>query len=253
MKYLIFLIIISQGLERKGELYMELADYKNALTTYSELLQENPENNPVREKLLFSADRYIELNRENLDKKLFEKAVSNYTSGELDSALYFIKLLYEKFYYEPDVMNFYQKCMWTIDTLRKLYFSLNKAERTRNYSLAYKICLDIKEVYPAYPEIDQKINYYYKKIPKVVKKEKVKKKVVIKKVPKVVKKEKKEVKVEDVKAKIQELYKRGITLYSEGKLEEARSVFREILRLDPQNTKVRRNLAVVEERLRRRR
>jgi|GEM_PF-3157882 len=253
MMGLIFFIIISQSMEEKGSLYIKLADYKNALITYSELVNRDPDNEKIREKLVYSAEKYIEQNSEKLDKSLFEKAISKYNSGELDSALYLSKTLYDRFYFYPEAMNLYQKYIWTLDTLKKLYSVLKKAEGSRDYSTAYKVCLNIKEVYPYYPDIDEKIEYYYKKIPKIIKKPvTVKKKKPVKRVTKK-KVEKKEEKLEDIKAKIQELYKRGITLYSEGRLEEARNVFREILRLDPQNTKVRRNLAVIEERLRRKR
>jgi len=254
---LIFFIIISQNMEEKGNLYIKLADYKNAVITYSELVNRDPKNEKIREKLVYSAQRYINQNTQRENRSLFEKAILKYNSGELDSALYILKPLYDEFYFSPEVMSLYQRYMWTLDTLRKLYSALKRAEGDKNYSTAYKISLDIREVYAHYPGIDEKIEYYYAKIPKVAEKP-----VVIEKskpAQKVLKKEeekevgKKEEELEDVKAKIQELYKRGITLYSEGRLEEARNVFREILRFDPQNTKVRRSLAVIEERLRRKR
>ncbi len=254
MMGLIFLIVISQSTEEKGKLYIKLADYKNALITYSELINRDPDNEEIKKKLIYSAERYIEEKSKKMDKDLFEKGILKYTSGELDSALYIFKTLYDRFHFYPEVMNLYQKCIWTLDTLRKLYSFLRDAEERKEYSAAYKISLDIKEIYPYYPGIDEKIEYYYKKIPKIPEEPVVVRK---REIPKEVKKEKveiekKEEKPEDIGAKVQELYKRGVTLYSEGRLEEARNVFREILRLDPQNTKVRRNLAVIEERLRRR-
>ncbi|MEO0270378.1 MAG: tetratricopeptide repeat protein [candidate division WOR-3 bacterium] len=254
--FLFFIILTNQSPEERADLYIKLADYKNAVMEYSDLIFKKPEDKKLREKLLFSANKYIEKNFLKMDKEILEKALSKYRNGELDSALYLSKILYDKFYFEPEVVTFYQRCLWTVDTLRKLYSLLIDTERKKDYQAAHRYALEIKNIYPSYPEIDEKINYYFSKIPKVEEKRPLvveRREVVKKPVEKPVEAEKAIKVEEDVQAKVQELYKRGVTLYSEGKLEEAREIFREILKIDPQNTKVRRNLAVIEERLRGRR
>lgn len=254
--FLFFIILTGQSPEERADLYIKLADYKNAVIEYSNLVYKKPEDKSLREKLLYGANKYIEKNFIKIDKSILENALSKYKNGELDSALYLSKILYDKFYFDPEVINFYQKCLWTADTLRKLYSHLINTERKKDYQEAYKLSLEIKNIYPSYPEIEEKISYYFNKIPKVEEKRPlvVERREVVKKPVEKPTGAEKPIKVEeDVQARVQDLYKRGVALYSEGKLEEAREIFREILKVDPQNTKARRNLAVIEERLRGRR
>ncbi len=257
MKYFLFYVILTnQSPEERADLYIKLADYKNAVIEYSDLIYKKPEDKKLREKLLFSANKYIERNSLKINKEILEKALSKYNNGELDSALYLSKILYDKFYFDPEIINFYQKCLWTVDSLRNLYSLLIETERRKDYQTARKIALEIKNIYPSYPEIEEKVSYYESKIPKVEEKrvQVAERREVSKRPPeKTVELEKPVIVEENIQAKVQELYKRGVALYSEGKLEEAREIFREILKIDPQNTKVRRNLAVIEERLRGRR
>ncbi|MEN3044690.1 MAG: tetratricopeptide repeat protein [Candidatus Hydrothermales bacterium] len=257
MMNFIFLIILSQSPEERADLYIKLADYKNAVIEYSNLILKKPGDKEIREKLMFSANKYVDIRSVKVEYKDLEKALQKYIAGELDSALIISKELFKKFYFQPKITNFYQQCLWTVDTLKKLYSQLLDAERIRDYSRAHRISLEMKNIYPFYPEIEEKINYYFAKIPKVEEKRPIieRREIVRRPVERQVEVQKpaKEEETEDIQAKVQDLYKRGVTLYSEGKLEAAREVFREILRIDPQNTKVRRNLAVIEERLRGRR
>lgn len=255
MKYIIFLFLFSKGLKEKGDIYFELADYRNALITYSRLITKEPHNEEFQRLLITTAERYIREKEKKVDLSLYEKANYYYKEGKIDSALIIAKEGFERYSFEPRYFILYQRYSFIADTISKLYYKGINAERNREYSLAYQIFRTISEIYPYYPEINKKLQSIAKKIP--VKKEPVVKreiKIVRKTVPVKKKKPKKKLKVkqEDIKQKIQELYKKGIALYSEGRLEEAREIWKEILKIDPQNSKVRRNLAVVEERLRRR-
>ncbi|MEN3046553.1 MAG: tetratricopeptide repeat protein [Candidatus Hydrothermales bacterium] len=257
MRTFIFLITLSQSPEERADIYVKLADYKNAVIEYSDLLHKKPDDKKIIEKLMLSASKYVDIRSIKIEYQNFEKALQKYVTGELDSALIISKELFKEYYFHPKISNFYQQCVWTVDTLRRLHSQLLEADKTKDYLKAHRISIEMKNVYPFYPGIDEKINNYFAKIPKVEEKRPVTEKREI--VRRVVEKEvevEKPSKVEetvDIQAKVQDLYKRGVTLYSEGKLEAARDVFREILRIDPQNTKVRRNLAVIEERLRGRR
>lgn len=231
---------------RSGEIYFSLEDYKNAILFYSELLRNSPGDPALKAKLLLSIQAYVDKRKKEYKEIDFKKVMDYYQNGKIDSALIFSRNLFNENPFSREALILYQKLIKTADTLMKLYLKADSAENVKNFEKAYKIWKNIQEIYPYEKRAKNKLNMLASKVStEIIKYEKkpVPKPVIEKEVsPKITE--------EEIKNKINALYKEGIRLYTEGKLKEAREIWIEILKIDPQNTKVKRNLAVVEERLR---
>lgn len=243
MKVAILFILFSSF--KNGDIYLSLGDYKNAIIFYSKLLKDSPEDVNLKSKLIFSVEKYIEMVREKFKEVKLEKIKEYYEAGKIDSALIFVRKIYEKTPFYPEIIISYQKLIGTADTLMKLYIKADSAEQLKDFNTAYNLWKIIEKIYPYEKRLKNKLTILSQKTSPIVKYEKkpapevkVEKEAIAKKTE------------ENIKEKVNELYKEGIRLYTEGKLKEAKEVWIEILKIDPQNTKVKRNLAVVEERLR---